>query len=279
MLCYKIKHPETFFLLRGNHECSALNRIYGFFDECKRRYSVTTVVVLSLARGARASFRVPERERRATAWRLDLVAAGPRRLRLTPLHRDARLAGQALAHLRRLLQLHARRGRRRRQGARAGRSRSARRGRAAQYREQLRERRTGRDATQEGERSRGREERGRHGEAERERTTGRDARLGVSAAQRMRVGHTPTAATAARAVGRRRRGGRRDEIGWFVASRRRGLAARRSSRRRLDGVRRPTRRHPCSRDAVCVLCFGRRSTRGVRVGRVAPDRLSACTAG
>ena len=36
MLCYKIKYPETFFLLRGNHECSALNRIYGFFDECKR---------------------------------------------------------------------------------------------------------------------------------------------------------------------------------------------------------------------------------------------------
>ena len=40
LLCYKIRYPETFFLLRGNHECSALNRIYGFFDECKRRYSV-----------------------------------------------------------------------------------------------------------------------------------------------------------------------------------------------------------------------------------------------
>ena len=40
MLCYKLKYPEKFFLLRGNHECASLNRIYGFYDECKRRYSV-----------------------------------------------------------------------------------------------------------------------------------------------------------------------------------------------------------------------------------------------
>ena len=39
MMCYKIKYPHDFFLLRGNHECASINRIYGFFDECKRRYS------------------------------------------------------------------------------------------------------------------------------------------------------------------------------------------------------------------------------------------------
>jgi len=39
LLAYKVKYPENFFMLRGNHECSSINRLYGFYDECKRRYN------------------------------------------------------------------------------------------------------------------------------------------------------------------------------------------------------------------------------------------------
>ena len=40
LLSYKIKYKNNFFILRGNHESENINKIYGFFDECKRRYNL-----------------------------------------------------------------------------------------------------------------------------------------------------------------------------------------------------------------------------------------------
>lgn len=40
LLCYKLKYPGNFFLLRGNHECANVSRVYGFHDECKRRCNI-----------------------------------------------------------------------------------------------------------------------------------------------------------------------------------------------------------------------------------------------
>lgn len=40
LMAYKVKYPNNFFILRGNHECSGINKIYGFYDECKRRYDM-----------------------------------------------------------------------------------------------------------------------------------------------------------------------------------------------------------------------------------------------